>query len=123
VPPDDRRALTELVHIDLERRLRAGEGVRVESYLQRYPALAAEAAGVLAVLGAEYEQRRREPGLSPAEYTPRSPKRWNSAHVQRSGRGPAGAGGEGGSESVVTAISPMLTCPSAFSSLSGCLPR
>jgi serine/threonine-protein kinase len=73
VPPDDRRALAELVHIDLERRLKAGEGVRVESYLQRYPALAEDAEGVLALLGAEYEQRRREPGLSPAEYCWRFP--------------------------------------------------
>ena len=33
------RLLTELVHVDLEYRLRAGEPARVEEYLARYPEL------------------------------------------------------------------------------------
>src|SRR5262245_23933783 len=39
--------------------------------------------------------------------TPMSPKRWNSAHVQRTGRGPPGAVGEDGTDIVVTAIPPL----------------
>src|SRR5262249_53305977 len=35
--------------------------------------------------------------------TPMSPKRWNSAHVHRSGLGPAGAAREDGTNVVVTA--------------------
>ena len=36
--------LLELVHADLECRLKAGEGTRAEDYLRRYPELAAEPA-------------------------------------------------------------------------------
>jgi hypothetical protein len=74
VPLGDVRALAELVHIDLERRLKAGEAVRMENYLERFPALIEDAEAVLALIEAEYEQRRRrEPGLSPAEYCWRFP--------------------------------------------------
>jgi hypothetical protein len=38
------RALVELAHIDLELRLKAGEGARVEEYLARYPELAGDRA-------------------------------------------------------------------------------
>jgi hypothetical protein len=38
--PQRRAALVELVHVDLERRLKAGEAIRVEVYLERYPELA-----------------------------------------------------------------------------------
>jgi eukaryotic-like serine/threonine-protein kinase len=34
------KALTELIHVELEGRLKAGEAVRVESFLERYPELA-----------------------------------------------------------------------------------
>ena len=44
--PDDSaergRLLIELVHIDLENRLKAGEAVRVERYLELHPELAQE---------------------------------------------------------------------------------
>src|SRR5262249_54572710 len=39
--PERRAVLAELVYIDLERRLKAGETARAEDYLQRFPELAA----------------------------------------------------------------------------------
>jgi serine/threonine protein kinase len=85
VPPGGGRALAELVHIDLERRLRAGDAVRVEEYLGRYPALADRPAEVLDLLTAEYRfRRRREPTLSVAEYRQRFPQ-YSAALEQRLG--------------------------------------
>jgi tRNA A-37 threonylcarbamoyl transferase component Bud32 len=98
VPTGDGRALAELVHIDLERRLRAGDCVRVEEYLHRYPALADRPAEVLDLLAAEYQfRRRREPDLSVAEYRKRFPQ-YSDALEQRLGEstsppGPAMAEG------------------------------
>jgi serine/threonine-protein kinase len=72
--PDRRTVLIELVHVDLERRLKAGEAVRVEQYLGPYPELAADQAVVLKLLAAEYTLRRRkEPDLSLEEYRQRFP--------------------------------------------------
>src|SRR5947207_13772666 len=51
--------LIELVHTDLELRLKAGEPARVEEYLTRYPELAADRAAVIELIAAEYELRRR----------------------------------------------------------------
>jgi hypothetical protein len=68
-------ALVELVHTDLEVRLKAGELMRVENYLRRYPELAGDRAVVLELLAAEYRLRlRREPALTPAEYLARFPQ-------------------------------------------------
>jgi serine/threonine protein kinase len=70
-----RLMLVELVHVDLERRLKAGESVRVETYLDRYPELAAERGVVLGLLAAEFRLRRRsEPELSLDEYRDRFPQ-------------------------------------------------
>ena len=44
--------LTELVHVDLEYRLRAGEAARVEEYLARYPELADDRAVLLGLIAA-----------------------------------------------------------------------
>jgi WD40 repeat protein/serine/threonine protein kinase len=66
--------LIELVHADLERRLQAGEAVRVEAYLDRYPELAGDRDAVLQFIAAEYELRREtEPRLSPVEFHGRFP--------------------------------------------------
>src|SRR5262249_29369504 len=66
--PDRRAALIELVHTDLEWRLKTGARVRVEGYLARYPELARERSVVLELIAAEYELRcRREPTLSGEE--------------------------------------------------------
>src|SRR5438477_4504984 len=71
LPPGDPlrfRVLVELVHIDLELRLKAGEAARVEDYLTRYPELARDRAVTLALIAAEHElRRRREPGLAVGE--------------------------------------------------------
>jgi WD40 repeat protein len=69
------RVLIELVHIDLELRLKAGELARVEEYLARYPELTDDPAVTLDLIAAEYElRRRREPGLAVHEYLQRFPQ-------------------------------------------------
>src|SRR6516164_10211800 len=69
------RVLIELVHIDLELRLKAGEAARVEEYLARYPELAGDRAVALALIAAEHElRRRRESGLTLDEYLQRFPQ-------------------------------------------------
>jgi predicted ATPase len=67
--------LIELTHIDLELRLKAGEGARVEEYLGRYPQLAADRTAILDFLEAEHEiRRRRELRLALADYEDRFPE-------------------------------------------------
>jgi hypothetical protein len=66
--------LIELAHIDLERRLKAGEAARVESYLERFPELAADPAAVALILRECALRRRSEPGLGAAEYLARFPQ-------------------------------------------------
>jgi predicted Ser/Thr protein kinase len=69
------RVLIELVHIDQELRLKAGETVRVEEYLARYPELAVDRAVTLELIVAEHElRRRREPDLALDEYLQRFPQ-------------------------------------------------
>jgi serine/threonine protein kinase/tetratricopeptide (TPR) repeat protein len=71
-----RQLLGVLVHIDLERRLKAGEAVRVETYLQRYAELGNDPELVLALIAREFQLRRRqEPTLTPDEYVQRFPDR------------------------------------------------
>jgi len=74
--PDDeaerRVVLVELLHTDLEYRLKAGESVRVEQYLDQYPELSPRRDVVLDLIAAEYDlRRRREPALKAEEYTQR----------------------------------------------------
>jgi tetratricopeptide (TPR) repeat protein len=71
--PERLALLIELVHSDLHFRLRAGEAIRVETYLQRYPELECLPDVVLALVVAEYDLRRREPGASLEEYLRRFP--------------------------------------------------
>jgi WD40 repeat protein len=66
--------LVELVHADLEFRLKAGERARVEEYLARFPELTARPDEVRALVAAEYRHRRRhEPAIDPEEYGRRFP--------------------------------------------------
>jgi tetratricopeptide (TPR) repeat protein/predicted Ser/Thr protein kinase len=67
--------LIELVRIDLERRLTAGDQVRVEeAYLRRFPELNAHSQILVALATREFElRRRREPGLTVEEYVRRFP--------------------------------------------------
>jgi len=78
LPADDsmrRLMLIELVHIDLELRLKAGERARIEDYLSAYQTLANDRAAILDLVAAEHHLRRRsEPGLSAEEYSQRFPQ-------------------------------------------------
>src|SRR5688500_14163695 len=70
-----RPTLIELIHVDLERRLKNGENARVEQYLGHYPELAPDDEAVLDLLAAEIELRRRwEPALTPQDYEQRFPR-------------------------------------------------
>src|SRR5262245_49542139 len=69
-----RAVLPELVHTDLEYRLKAGEPVRVENYLQRYPELACDRPGLLGLIAAEYDLRRRATGPRPDDDPRRFPQ-------------------------------------------------
>jgi eukaryotic-like serine/threonine-protein kinase len=70
--------LVELIHVDLEFRIKAGEAARVESYLGRYPRLIRDSATVLGLLEAEYDLRQRTEGaVNLDEYARRFP-----AHIE-----------------------------------------
>jgi predicted ATPase/predicted Ser/Thr protein kinase len=70
----DRMALlAELVHVDLEFRLKRGQNVRVESYLSRYPELAADREQLLELVAAEYEFRSRHESVAVEEFCQRFP--------------------------------------------------
>src|SRR5262245_57591273 len=67
--------LIELIHVDLEYRLAAGEAVRVEAYLERYPELARQRGAVIDLMTSEYQLRRqREPELTSESYRARFPE-------------------------------------------------
>jgi serine/threonine protein kinase len=69
------RLLAELVHIDLEYRLRAGESARVEEYVDRYSELTDNPAAMLELIAAEHELRQDgEPDLTLGEYFERFPQ-------------------------------------------------
>ena len=78
LPIDDpirSRVLIELVHVDLELRLKAGEPARVEEYLARDPELPGDRAVIVELIAAEHDLRRRgEPGLALDEYLQRFPQ-------------------------------------------------
>ncbi len=86
VAPDEaeRRALlVDLVHADLELRMKAGERVAVEAYLDRFPELRDDPAPALDLIEAEYRLRlRTEPALSVEEYLRRFPQ-WHSQLDER----------------------------------------
>lgn len=65
--------LLELVHTDLEYRLKAGESARIEDYLRRYPELADNRNVVLDLLAAEFDLRCRSPQPCLEEYQRRFP--------------------------------------------------
>src|SRR5581483_2437994 len=63
LPPDKAlrsATLIELVYVDLEYRLKAGEPARVEEYLQRFPELAADAEVLAGLVTAERRFRMRQ---------------------------------------------------------------
>src|SRR5262249_46455610 len=69
------RVLIELVHIDLELRLKAGKSARVEGSLPPSPGWADDRTASLNLIAAEHAlRRRREPGLPLSEYLKRFPQ-------------------------------------------------
>ena len=73
--PHRAELLRELVAIDLESRLKRGESVRVESYLQRFPELTEDEPYCRQLIVDEYHLRQQiDPALSFAEYEERFPK-------------------------------------------------
>jgi WD40 repeat protein/serine/threonine protein kinase len=68
--------LIELVHAELELRLRAGESGRVEEYFRRFPDLESDQSVAWDLITSELQLRQaREPGLSLEEYVARFPQR------------------------------------------------
>ena len=84
----DRRAvLVELVHTDLEYRIKDGDPARVEEYLVRFPELKGDPAAELELITAERDlRRRREPGLAPDEFVSRFPYHRTELLSTRRGR-------------------------------------
>ncbi|HEV3263103.1 MAG TPA: serine/threonine-protein kinase [Gemmataceae bacterium] len=69
-----RGLLVELIHVELEYRLKAGEPARAEEYLRRYPELSTDRPFVVDLLAAEYQHRQRqEPSLTLDDYVRRFP--------------------------------------------------
>src|SRR5262249_61545234 len=67
--------LIELAHTELELRIKAGEKVRAEEYLAKYPALREDRAAAVHLIAAEHDLRRRaEPELDLHEYLARFPQ-------------------------------------------------
>ncbi len=67
--------LVELVHVELEHHLKAGEPVRVEEYLKRFPELAENHDSFQELITAEYLLRlRNDPQLDTSEYAERFPQ-------------------------------------------------
>jgi WD40 repeat protein/serine/threonine protein kinase len=74
-PAQCRELLVELLFVDLERRIKAGESARVEAYFHRFPELTGNPEHVLALVAWEAELRRRtDPSLTFSEYTQRFPE-------------------------------------------------
>ncbi len=73
------RLIIELVHTDLEYRLKRGDGVRVERYFDEFPWIAADELLAQELIAAEFRLRSRsEPELNKAEYQRRFPQ-WESS--------------------------------------------
>jgi serine/threonine protein kinase len=69
-----RPLLVELIHVDLEFRLKAGQPVRVESYVADHPELAGDPAELVELIVTEFRLRRRkEQGIGVEEYARRFP--------------------------------------------------
>jgi serine/threonine protein kinase/tetratricopeptide (TPR) repeat protein len=79
--------LSELAHIDFEYRLKAGENIRVESYLQRFPELNAPET-LLSLAQLEFTIRRRcGDSVSLDEFVERFPQHRDSLTTELSGTG------------------------------------
>lgn len=71
---DSRELLVELIHLDMEFRLKGSEDARVETYLERYPQLASEITVIKELAEVELRLRKRQrPELNEAEFWQRFP--------------------------------------------------
>ncbi len=71
---DQEKVIEELIHTELELRLKSGDSVRVEHYLKLYPQLATNTNFIADLVRTEYRVRARyETGLSVGEYVVRFP--------------------------------------------------
>src|SRR5262249_19670532 len=74
-PAERLPVLIELVHAEMEFRLKAGEAVRADAYLRRYSELTADAKVAAELIAREFALRRRgEPNLSSEDYLQRFPQ-------------------------------------------------
>ena len=96
--PQRLEVLKELVHTDLERRLKAGQPERVEGYLDRYPELKGDAGIVVDLVVAEFELRRRqEPEITAESYLARFAEYAEQLRLRlRTAPGSAASDGDGG---------------------------
>jgi tetratricopeptide (TPR) repeat protein len=101
--------LVELVRVDLEYRLKAGQAARVEEYIERFPELAGDRDTVLTLVQDEYRLRRRvERDLTRQEYIERLPDYREQLLADPSLATMAGAEAEGASPGIVSAIPTTL---------------
>ncbi len=88
--PHHTQLLVELVHVDLEFRLRAGEDARAEDYFARFPALGAKELAV-DLLVAEFALRNRhQPPAWPEEFWLRFPELTGDLRARLPGEGRTG---------------------------------
>lgn len=92
--------LLELVHVELERRLQAGEPARVEEYLARFPELAANPSAGASLVRAEYHHRRLRDGAAAwddylrrfPQYEPQLRETWSAQEAPTQTGPPPAAG-------------------------------
>jgi hypothetical protein len=115
--PHRARALVELVHSDLDRRLKDGEPARVEDYLRDFPELNLDRRALVDLIVAEWTIRRRtESTLNGEEYRVRFPGLYAAvldamAHGSTGLRGTLPLVGSGVAEAL---DEPEPTLPAAF---------
>jgi serine/threonine protein kinase len=77
--PDRQTVLLELIHIDLEYRLKSDLPARVEDYLAQFPELATGSSIRLSLIATEFRfRKRREPHLRRMDYVDRFPDEWQN---------------------------------------------
>jgi WD40 repeat protein len=115
LPPDDSlrgAILRELVHVDLECRLKAGEDARAETYLERYPELGDDLGVAVDLILAEWELRCRRDGPVPftdyARRLRRLRETWSARRPCPAGLPSTLPAGEGAGERTVSYPVPHL---------------
>jgi len=108
-PPERKTLIIELVHVDLEFRLKAGEPARAEEYLDRFPELPLDPRIVIELVDAEFDLRRsRGEAISLTEYQQRFPE-----------HAPALAGGRAAAKETSTGRGITPTAPAVPPAIAG----